>query len=341
MLSNRFFNCALSRALLAAGLCAALVACGRKDDAPAAAPAAAGATAAAPAAASKASAIDSVGAKLQGYIECYNQLDGKAQRSISRYASWVRDMKAGPTGNEMVVYGLYEVDTEGVAKCSKTFSQVAAAKPALAKLDAAGATYISALAAMDKLVAEAHTYYDRENYKDDKFVKGRAMHAPLAGSFEAFRQASNAFSAALDVENDAMLAAQLAEIEKTEGRKLTYFRMALMSKAKQLAATIGEESFDAAKAGEQMATYEKITDEALAYAKANAGDLPPSWSSLASATEEVRKSGKERVRRIRDNVPYNEGEKMMLKPGSAWMVDGSSEKFIKAYNSLVDASNNM
>ncbi len=136
-----------------------------------------------------------------------------------------------------------------------------------------------------------------------------------------------------------MLDARLAEVEKNQGRKSTYFRMAMMRKAKQLAGTIGEETFDAAKAGEQLASYEKITDEALAYVKANSGDVSAEWSTLASASEEVRKSAKERVRRIRDKVPYNEGEKMMLKPGSAWMVDGSTEKFIKAYNGLVDASN--
>jgi Protein of unknown function (DUF3829) len=334
MTSIRF----LSHCLLTVSLCAALIACGRKADepetvkTPAVAPTASQARSSEP-------TIDSVGNKLQGYIECYNQLDGKAQRSIARYASWVRDMKAGPTGSEKVVYGLYEVGTESVAKCRSIFTSVATAKPALAKLDAAGATYMDTLAAMDKLVAEAYTYYDRENYKDDKFAKGRELHAPLTSSFEAFTQASTAFSVALDAENDAMLEAQLVEVEKTQGRKLTYFRMALMSKAKQLAGTIGEETFDATKAGEQLVIYEKIADEALTYAKANSGDVPAGWSSVASASEEVRKSAKERVRRIRDKVPYNEGEKMMLKPGSAWMVDGSTEKFIKAYNSLVDASN--
>jgi hypothetical protein len=40
-------------------------------------------------------------------------------------------------------------------------------------------------------------------------------------------------------------------------------------------------------------------------------------------------------------VPYSDGERMMLKPGSGWMVEGSSEKLIKAYNDLVSASNAM
>ena len=62
-------------------------------------------------------------------------------------------------------------------------------------------------------------------------------------------------------------------------------------------------------------------------------------SAVAAVT--YNKAAKQRVRRVRDNVPYNEGEKMMLKPGSAWMVEGSAEQFTKAYNSLVEASNRL
>ena len=338
-----------TRSLVAASFCAAMVGCGKKTDAPAnptAAPAPASTTpAAAPSAEPSRQASSSAPTateKLQGYIECYNQIDGGAHRAIARYTSWVRDMNTGPTGNEKVVYGLYETNSGGIAQCATTLAQTAAMQPPLPRLDAAGKTYIQALSAMDKLVKEAHTYYDRENYKDDQFAKGRALHGPLAASFKAFQQASTDFSQALDVENDASLNAQLAQIEKTEGRKLAYFQMSLMSKAKRLADTIGEEKFDAAKAAEQLTAYESITDEALAYAKAHPGDLPMGhWSGFESATEDMRKAAKERVRRIRDNVPYNEGEKMMLKPGSGWMVDGSVEKLVMAYNGLVSASNSM
>jgi hypothetical protein len=328
----------LYRFFLVVLLCATAVGCGRKaEDAPATVKPTATPTAAPAPAATEQSAS----AKLQGYIECYNEIDGNAHRTISRYASWVKDMKAGPTGNERVVYGLYQINSENIAKCQKVFAQTAAAKPSLAKLDTAGTAYIAALVAMDKLVADAYTYYDRENYKDDKFAKGRSLHVPLAASFDAFKQASNAFSDALEVENDTLLNAQLAEIEKTQGRKLAYFQMALMNKAKLLVRTIGEEEFDAAKAGEQLGTYEKITDEAMSYAKAQPNEVPTSWSSLQNSSEEFRKAAKERVRRLRDKVPYNDGEKMMLKPGSGWMVEGSVEKTVKAYNELVSASNSL
>jgi hypothetical protein len=333
--------------LLAASLSAALIGCGRQDEAAPPASSASGdapaevAAKAPPAETAAPASEQGAGAKLQGYIECYNQVDEGAHRSIARYASWVKDMKSGPTGSEKVVYGLYATRSDQIAQCQKTFAQTAAMKPALPKLDAAGTGYIAALMAMDKLVVEANTYYDRENYKDDQFAKGRALHAPLAASFEAFKAASSAFSDALDAENDILLDARLAEVEKTQGRKLAYFQMSLMSQAKHLSRTVGEETFDVPKAVQQLAAFEKIADEAQAYAKAHAGEVPMNWFTLDSASEDYRKAAKERVRRLRDNVPYSQGEKMMLKPGSAWMVEGSTEKLVKAYNGLVTASNNL
>ncbi|MFN4119188.1 YiiG family protein [Acidovorax sp.] len=287
------------------------------------------------------SGSEDAGAKLQGYIGCYNKLNENAHRTIARYASWVKDMKAGPTGNEKVVYGLYSMRSDSVKECANDFAQAAAMRPALPALDAAGQAYITTLAAMDKQVAEAYTYYDRENYKDDKFAKGKALHVPLAASFAAFEDASAAFSKALDVENDNVLNAQLARIEKTQGRKLPYYQMAVMNRAKQLADLLGEESFDSAAAGTRLEAYEKLTDEALAFVKPIQDDLPHGWSSFERTAEEFRKASKERYRRVRDNVPYTSGERMMLKPGSAWMVDGSVEKLVKAYNDLVEASNAM
>jgi hypothetical protein len=286
-------------------------------------------------------APDNVSAKLQSYITCYNKLDGRAHRTINRYASWVKDMKAGPTGNEKVIYGLYALFSDDVKECVAEFEHASAMRPALPALDSAGKAYIASLAAMDKLVADAYTYYDRENYKDDNFAKGKSMHGPLAAGFDGFVQASAVFSKALDVENDNLLSAQLAHIEKTEGRKLPYYQMALMAKAKQLADVLGDETFDAAAAAPRLEAFEAITDEAMAFVKPQKDGLPMEWSSFENSAEEFRKASKERFRRVRDNVPYSSGERMMLKPGSGWMVDGSAEKLVKAYNTLVDASNRM
>lgn len=334
---------------LAPLLLLALLGCSPKSDSttaePPAAPAVAGA--AAPAAPEKAAeptpapAADHLNAKLQTYINCYNKLDERAHRTITRYSSWVKDMKEGPTGTEKVVYGLYSISSEDVTACVAEFAQAAALRPALPELDSAGKAYMVALTAMDKLVADAYTYYDRDNYKDDKFAKGKAIHGPLAASFQSFSQASTAFSKALDVENDNLLAAQLAQIEKTQGRKLPYYQMALMAKAKGLSEVLGDETFDAAVAAPRLQAYEAMADEAMAFVKPIKDGVPHGWSSFERTAEEFRKASKERFRRVRDKVPYSDGERMMLKPGSGWMVEGSSEKLIKAYNDLVNASNAM
>jgi hypothetical protein len=79
----------------------------------------------------------------------------------------------------------------------------------------------------------------------------------------------------------------------------------------------------------------------MKYGAANKAELPMAWFTIESAAEKYRKAAKQRLRRVRDKVPYSQGEKMMLKPGSAWMVEGSQEQFTQAYNELVETSNRL
>jgi len=317
-------------------------ACSKKtEDNAVTAPAPAAASQAAPSSNASATSsvtkpVESTTSKLQDYIACYNKLDGDAHRSIARYQSWVKDMDKGPSGKEMVVYGLYKIDVNDIAKCKASFG-----KAAQGKLDIAATAYIDSLSELGTLIAEADVYYDRENFKDDAFAKGKKMHVPLADAMKRFEEKSNVFSNEIEVENDKALDAEMQQLEKTEGRQLPYLQMALMSKAKQLVRLIGEASFDAAAAGKLLAEYESLTDEAIAYAKKNSESAARGWSNLERATEEYRKAAKERVRRIRDKEAYSEGEKMILKQGSGWMVEGSQEKVTKVYNALIEASNRM
>ncbi|WP_423025162.1 YiiG family protein [Undibacterium sp. Ji42W] len=321
------------------GLFLLATACSKKTEVtPAPQPAAASQAQLAPVAA-PAPATASNSDKLQDYIACYNQLDRNAHRSIARYRSWVKDMDAGPSGKEAVVYGLYKIDVDEIAKCQVSFTQ--AGKTAPGKLDVAATAYINSLAELGTLVADADQYYSRDNYKDDAFAKGKKMHAPLTAAMKLFEEKSNIFSDEIEAENDKVLDAEMQQLEKNEGRQLPYLQMALMSKAKHLIRLISEEKFDAATAAKALAEYESLTDEAIAYVKKNSESAASGWSSLERACEDYRKAAKERVRRIRDKVPYSEGDKMMLKPGSAWMVEGSQEKVTKAYNELIEASNRM
>ena len=332
---------------LAAVLGAALLGCSeKKADPPSPAPAPAAAPSAAPAPAPAAAPApaptaqaDHTGEKMQAYIECYNDVNSRAQQGIIRYASWIQNMEAGPTGQEQVVYGVYTIGDHAVTNCEKNLKAALELKPEIAGLDEAARAYLATLLPLNEQLNEADRYYSRQNYQDDGFAKGKEMHAPLFKAMQDFRQASSAFSEALEVENDKLLAAELAEIEKAEGRKLRYWRMATMADAKQVVNLLSEDSFDVAQATAKVEAFEKTTDALLDYAKANEDEQPMMWSSMESSLESFRVAAKERLRRVRDKTPYSEGDRMMIQTNSGWMISGTPDKLVRNYNELIDSSN--
>lgn len=96
---------------------------------------------------------DSMDKKLDAYIKCYNCIDERALRCSSRYKSWVKDMKAGPSSREILVYGLYQLDSETIGECKQSFREAAALKPTT-PLDAVATTYIHALDASNQAMEE-------------------------------------------------------------------------------------------------------------------------------------------------------------------------------------------
>lgn len=281
-----------------------------------------------------------IGQKMKAYIECFNVADRSGHNLIARYASWV-DMKAGPTGKERHIYGLYKIHENVINLCQKKMTAVLDLQPAMDPLDTTARAYLGALLSLAERAEEATKYYDRQDYQDDDFTKGKQMHAPLVQAMENFKTASKAFSDALEVENDKLQEQELEQVEKTEGRKLRYWRMLTMAEAKQLIGIIAEENFDMNKATAKLADFEKAADELGVYAKANKDELPVAWSSMDSAIEDFRIAAKERIRRVRDKKPYSQGELIQLQAGSGWMVDGSADKLIRKYNDLVSRSNSI
>lgn len=281
---------------------------------------------------------EDAGNKVQAYIECYNSVNRSGHSAIERYASWV-NMKTGPTGKERHVYGLYDINESSIQTCQKKITAALEQQPKIEQLDGSARNYLEALNTLGERVNEANKYYDRKDYKDDNFAKGKQMHGPLVQAMEKFSVASKAFSDALETENDKLLAAERDHIEKTEGRKLRYWRMSTMAEAKQLTNIIAEETFDVNKAAAKLADFEKAADELSAYAKANKDELPTAWSIMDSAVEDFRITAKERIRRVRDKKPYSQTERNWVGTSSGWMVDGSPDKLIRKYNDLVSRSN--
>lgn len=327
----------LARGMLAAAIGLALVACGRQGGT--------GGDPAKPAAdAAAAQADDGMQAqvaKMNGYIECFNAVDATIHRGVSTYTKWMRDPKAGPSGKEDKAWGPGELNDRQLGQCREQINTAAAAKPALAELDAAAREYLASLEALAPLLNEAQAYYSRDSYKEDGLADGRRMHAPLMQGYARFASASAAFEQALDVQNDALTEQQISQIEAAEGKSVSYYRLSISAEAKRLVNLLTQETFDPAQGEAQTAKFRALIDEAYkateAERKANLD-----WDTFEGKALEVQRRAKERVERVRNKTPYSRNEQFSLSSGGTeWMVQGSPQRLLHGYNELVFASNRL
>ncbi|HSI39776.1 MAG TPA: YiiG family protein [Xanthobacteraceae bacterium] len=271
--------------------------------------------------------------KLNAYVGCINRLSERSYASRERYFSWAA--KKGPTGKERIIYGTYTIyDT---SDCARNVAAANALEPHDAELEDAASAFVAAVVALEPLLKEADDYYEQENYKDDKMAKGKALHPRLVAAWEAFAAADVRLRRGIDVIQERRAAENLAEIERTEGRKERYYIEALMMRAKRVLRTQNATPPDLASITEALAEYEAITKATDDYAAANADSKI--GSSFISDAKAFLVTSKQLMRRIRDKVPYSSGDRMMLNSGGGWMVEGSPARLTRDYNELVSSYN--
>lgn len=278
--------------------------------------------------------------KLGKYIDCYNRLTSNVFRSWKRYNSWV-DEKTGPTGKERNVYGLYKLDS--VEMCVKELDAGNAAEPAIPELHAKADAYKAALITLQQRVNEAEAYYAGGDYKDDKFAKAKAMHAPLIAAFEAFKAANDAFDRHIGQVNDEIALRQLSELERDPNARLEALSRRAMHEAKALLSFVDIESIDALSAEEYGARVDALAKAVTAlkeYTQSNGDDADKArgLDSLQTKVQDYLTAAKELLRRKRDN---NDFAKEKAPGGLVNRVDGHPAQLIERYNALVDASNRL
>lgn len=200
--------------------------------------------------------------KMNVYIKCFNDLQIPVQRSLARYADWLKDFKQGPTGKESIVYGIYGIQELNIAGCEKGMKRVAALTPALESIDGIATNYITAAVALGNTINEMDKYYTRENYKDDAFVKGKALHQTLLKNIETFQPVAEFYREAIEESNDRRQFAQLKNIEQREGKTFNYYSLAVMTSAKQINRTISQDKFDTDTVMKKVADLETLVSQA-------------------------------------------------------------------------------
>jgi hypothetical protein len=133
-------------------------------------------------------------------------------------------------------------------------------------------------------------------------------------------------------------AQRLVQIEKTEGIKDRYHIEAVMISAKRLMRAHGATPPDLAAIVEALNGYEAILKATEEYAGANKGTKI--GSSFINDGKSFLATGKQLMRRIRDKIPYSQGDRMILNTGSGgWMIEGSLPRLTRDYNQLVGSYN--
>ncbi len=270
--------------------------------------------------------------KINAYVGCINRLSERSHDSRRRYFSWVG--KNGPTGKERIIYGTYTIyDT---SDCRKNVATANALEPRDAELEAAATAYADAVSKLEPLLKEADDYYKQEDYKDDKMAKGRALHPRLVATWDAFANADKALRNGVEAINDRRAAERLAAIEKSEGRKARYHVEALMANAKRVLRAQDAEKPDLAAMTQALSEYEALVKAAEQLASDGEAKI---GSFFISNAKSFLVTAKQVMRRIRDKVPYSQGDRMMLNAGSGWMVEGSPQRLMRDYNQLVENYN--
>ncbi len=173
------------------------------------------------------------------YVRALNAV-AYSQRTYDRYASWV-DLKKGPTGKERYIsYGLYEIDKSPVEQVREAARKGPQMKPALPELDGVIVRLAESFSALEPVVKKAHDYYEQEDYKDDGAKGAREMHAIMMPLFEKTFAAERELRRGLDDLKSQVDRRQLAQIEKTSGRKYEWHLRNYLLAAKALITLLPE-----------------------------------------------------------------------------------------------------
>lgn len=272
--------------------------------------------------------------KTQLYItKCFNPYANRVMDSYQRYTSWVKNEASGPTGRESIVYGLYDVNGDG-EDCIAAVAEAQEMEPELPEVEQAAGQYSAALKEAIHQIRGVYKYYDQEDYKDDKFAKGKEAHASLIAAFKKFEEVNKSFAEELDELETKVNEAQLAELSGDPSRKFEFVVVDFNVKAKKLSSYVQRTAYASMDADQLQTMNDELESSINAMKEQGKGNISMA-SMYFSAADDLLKASKELMRRIRDKEPFDSFEKGILGTSGGWMVNGSPDKVIWAYNQLI------
>lgn len=267
--------------------------------------------------------------ELNGYVECINRSQSRAQQSYDRYLSWVS--KSGPNCNEpYITYGLYSLYDDSIERCNKAAKRGVEGAPALPAAEKAATDLAACNTELVPLVKKASDYYDQQDYKDDKCAKAKEMHPQLIATFEKCFAVAKTLTAEVDTLKVDLDKRELAKLE-AQGASFQAGTLKFLMGAKDLLKTINTSGQGAVvskdvytpKCLELEKTFQALDD----YGTAHKEEVDKAFwgSAFISSAKEFTSSAKFLRRALDEGKdPRNE-----------------AQSFIENYNRMIGDSNNL
>ncbi|MDT3529837.1 YiiG family protein [Stenotrophomonas pavanii] len=279
--------------------------------------------------------------KVNAYIECYNGVEQPIHEGFQAYTGWMKDPEAGPTGKEAQPRSPGKLLSHRVEYCGQPLTDALAKTPAT-PLDAPARQYQQAFQALNTLIERADGYFTREDYRRDGGEGMRSQHAPLMQAYADFFKASEAMDAALEKNENDRRAAQLKQIEESEGRSLAYYHLRLVGDGKQLAMAFQSDAPDVAALRGQLADYQALVTEIQ---NSGVGKDDPMWGHVQRSADKLVRSAGRGVERLEQGKPITaDALAAERKASGSWLTtdpEGAQSTILDAYNDLVTTSNRM
>lgn len=225
--------------------------------------------------------------KMNAYVGLLNRTI-RASESIDRYESWV-NMKKGPTGKERNVYGLYSLyDVRSEIEAAQ---EATTAEPKMAELDEAMVSYIAIYQKLAPVIEKASKYYDRKDYKSDKYAGAKEFHKQIAEYAPEFTKERKRVDALLGEEKSKIDLLELDALEKANGKKASWHVRNVMIRANALVDLLPDNDkpvVDMAQFGKAMDAYAQAVREMDDYATENPNSFHVFESRPASLLGKLR-----------------------------------------------------
>jgi tetratricopeptide (TPR) repeat protein len=281
--------------------------------------------------------------KLDGLVgSCRNPFSNRALQSWNRYVGWIGDKEKGPTGREKNVLGLYAFAAEPKG-CRKAADVARAIETSTPALDEAAEAFAVAVEALVPAVNAASLYYDHGEHKEDGCARGRAMHADLVTAFAAFRKADAALAAAIDAEQDALDARELARLAARGDDPIArgawhLRRTAMLAKAVLRVGSPELAKIDLAALSDAEGRFDEARGAFAHWCEERPADAA-AYAPYLRALDQLELGAKELATRVRQKRAYTLGERMNLGGQNEWLVPGSPGRVIARYNAAIEAFN--